>query len=397
MKKRHKILLGLLATLAIVYVAVIIIVPPILDENMNGLQSNLPERTATAKADSIYNNLDFIADLHSDALLWGRDLSIRNDVGQVDIPRLHAGQMNLQVFTVVSKSPAGLNFDSNSADALDNITLASIAQAKPIKTWFSLKERALNQGRQLKELEDNPKNNFKIIRSVEDLQEVNRINANGKKMTSGIFGLEGMHVLEGKFENLQVMYDAGIRMAGFVHFFDNELGGSAQGVDKGGITDFGLKVLKACEEKGIIIDLAHSSQALFFDVIKHSTKPLLVSHTGTVGPNNCLPTRNLTDTQIQAVADKGGIIGVAYLEALICGNKISTIANHMKHIRDLVGAEHVALGSDADGAMATLLSLEQQPVLIDELLKLGFTEAEIEAVMGGNVERFLLANLPSRN
>ncbi len=393
--KRKILLFAIPLILYAIYVLATLVLTPMLDGRMNGLQSEMPQRTANAAAIEFYNNLDFVADLHSDALLWKRDLSKQNDMGQVDIPRMKAANVDFQVFTVVSKSPAGLNFDSNSADAPDKITQLYIAQGRPMNTWFSLKNRAINQAKELQAVENDKSNNFKIIRSANDLKDIIAANKDGNTITAGLFGIEGLHVLEGKLENMELLYEHGVRMAGFVHFFDNKLGGSGQGVDKMGITSFGLAVLKKCEELGIIIDLAHASDSLFFDILKHATKPALVSHTGIVGDENCLPSRNLTDEKIIAVATQGGIIGIAYLEELICGSDYKTIARQIKYVRDLVGVECVALGSDSDGAARTLISLAQQPLLVEELLNLGFSEAEVRLVMGGNVKRFLLAHLPN--
>ena len=96
----------------------------------------------------------FIADLHADSLLWGRNLTHKSNYGHVDIPRLIEGNIAVQVFSVVTKSPRDLNLIKNSADS-DNVTLLAIAQLWPLKTWFSLYERANYQVQKLQLLRNN--------------------------------------------------------------------------------------------------------------------------------------------------------------------------------------------------------------------------------------------------
>ena len=388
--KVSSIILGILAAL---YLLTIAFLPSIIDKNYHAPRGEI-DQLPTERALRIYNDLSFIGDLHSDALLWRRNLAKVHRYGQVDIPRLRKAKVDLQVFSIVSKSPRGLNFEQNADDAPDNITSLYLIQGRPLKSLKSLVKRAEVQARALNKLEEDKNVEFKIIRSASDLIQLDLEKKDGARHTAGLLALEGAHVLEGNISNVQVMYDAGVRMVGFTHFFDNELGGSGQGIQKGGITEFGLLVLKELEKKSMIIDLAHASDALFHDIINQAKRPLLVSHTGIVGEGNCLPTRNLTDEKIKAVANSGGIIGIAFLEELICSSKLSEIAKQMKYITELVGVEHVAMGSDADGSVPTIVSLEQMPLLVDELLKIGFSERDIGLIMGENMKQFLLENLP---
>src|SRR5690606_9614838 len=99
--------------------------------------------------------------------------------------------------------------------------------------------------------------------------------------------------LEGRLENIDRMYDAGFRIMGLTHFFDNEVGGSAHGLEKGGLTPFGRRVIGRLEEKKMLVDLAHASRALIDDVLNMAERPVLVSHTGVEG--TCPGPRNLTD------------------------------------------------------------------------------------------------------
>ena len=111
----------------------------------------------------------FIADLHSDSLLWKRDLSRRSDVGHMDLPRLRQGNVGLQVFSATTKSPSGQNYESNSADS-DRITLLAIASLWPPRTWFSLYERAVYQLDKLHKLVDDEP--LVLIRNKQNLEDV---------------------------------------------------------------------------------------------------------------------------------------------------------------------------------------------------------------------------------
>ena len=116
------------------------------------------------------------------------------------------------------------------------------------------------------------------------------------QITAGLLSLEGAHALEGNIENLDRLFDAGFRIIGFSHFFDNELGGSAHGVNKTGITGFGRQVIKRMNELGMFIDVAHASPQLMQDIFSLSDRPILATHTGV--QTICKSQRNLTDKQI---------------------------------------------------------------------------------------------------
>ena len=202
-----------------------------------------------------------------------------------------------------------------------------------------------------------------------------------------------MQVLEGKLENVQLMYDAGIRMMAPVHFFDNELGGSAHGVSKEGLTDFGRQVIIKMESRRMIIDLSHSAPALIDDVLAMATRPILVSHTGVKG--TCNNVRNLSDEHLIKIAQTGGLIGIALFDQAVCGTTALATAKAIQYTANLVGIEHVALGSDFDGAVITHFDINGYPLLVEELIKMNFSKAEISQIMGGNVKEFMLKNLPT--
>ena len=145
------------------------------------------------------------------------------------------------------------------------------------------------------------------------------------RRVAGLLATEGLQPIEGKLENIDVLYDAGFRIAGLTHFFDNEVGGSAHGLNKGGLTPLGRQVIARLEEKAMLVDLAHASLPLIDDVLAMATRPVLVSHTGVEG--TCPGTRNLSDKHIQAIAAKGGVIGIGYWSTAVCDTSVAAIVS----------------------------------------------------------------------
>lgn len=329
-----------------------------------------------------------VADLHADTLLWKRDPAKRQSRGQTDLKRLREGGVALQVFTAVTKVPKGMNLDENSADS-DQLTLLMAAQAWPSRTWFSIYERAAYQAGRLHKLEKDAPDNFIFVRNAADLQ---RALEEGK--LAGIYGIEGAHPLEGDLANIARLYDQGMRVMGLQHFFDNELGGSLHGQSGAGLAEFGKEAVEAAVAQGIVIDLAHSSEAVVRDVLARSGKPVIVSHTGLKG--HCDTARNIPDDLMRAIADHGGLIGVGYWEEAACATSPEGIAAEIVYAVGLLGADHVALGSDFDGAVTTALDASELPAITQALMDAGLDNETIRAVMGENAVRFFLENLPAQ-
>lgn len=384
-----KILIALVSLILLYWLATLI-VPGIIEKGNNPVKQ-LPPYSVSEEASELYASLDFVADLHCDALLWGRDLTKRGKRGHVDFPRMQEGNIALQVFTVVSKSPKGQNMESNSADTQDNITLLNIVQGRPISNWFSLMKRTLYQSAQLEEFAAEFHDEFIIVKNPENVLELVEKRKADKHVIGGLLGIEGAHALEGKIENLDKAYEAGVRLIGPMHFFDNEMGGSAHGVSGEGLTDFGKEVIRRMNELNMIIDLAHASPKMIDDILEMSSKPVMVSHTGIRAVLNS--PRNLSDEQIRKIAAKEGIIGIAFFDMVQGPNELRGIVASMKRVKNLVGVEHIALGSDYDGSVAAPFDITGLPLIVDALLNEGFAEDEIRAIMGENVKNFLLANL----
>lgn len=362
--------------------------PGYLEASMNKIDGQ-PLRPVSAEAAALHKTLQ-IVDLHSDTLLWQRNMLDRADRGHEDLPRLQDGNVALQLFASTTKSPKGQNYDANGSDT-DNITALTIAQLQPPRTWTSLLERSLWHGQKLDRAVGEAGGKLTKIGAPGEI--VALIAARGKPggPVGALLTVEGLHNLEGKAENLDKLYAAGFRMAGLTHFFDNELAGSMHGLNKGGLTPFGRQIVTALEDKGMIVDIAHCSPACVADVLAMARRPVVSSHGGVQA--TCKVNRNLSDEQIRGVARTGGIIGVGYWDAAVCDTDPRSIARAMKHIRDLVGIQHVALGSDYDGATTVRFDTSQLAHLTQALLDEGFTPDEIRAAMGGNALRVLRAGI----
>lgn len=384
----RKLLLALL-TLVVIGVGIFISLPSLLDRQMNTVASPAPY-PASEPAEKLHQSL-FVADLHDDALLWQRNLLERHDYGHTDLPRLLEGHVGLQVFATVTKTPRGLNYQSNPADS-DNTTLLAMAQRWPRATWTSLLERALYQGQKLQQAADDSQGRLVLVRNRGDLQSFIAAWQKDPQRLAAILATEGLHPLEGKLENVDRLYDAGFRITGLTHFFDNELGGSAHGLEKGGITAFGREVVARLEQKGMLIDLAHASKPLIDDVLAIARRPVLVSHTGVAG--TCPGPRNLSDEHLQRIAATGGLIGIGYWDGAVCDTSVGAIVRAIRYAVDKVGVEHVALGSDFDGTIHAPFDTSGLAQLTEGLQRAGFKSNEIAAIMGGNVQRLLLASLP---
>ncbi len=366
-------------------------IPRLVDENQNKVVKK-PPYAASERALHLHKQLT-IADLHADSLLWGRDLLERSTYGHVDIPRLADGNVALQVFSLPTKSPAGLNIESN-RDKNDEIFWLAIVDRWPPATWNSLTERALYQARRLHRFARGSHGGFVVIESAADLSSyLQRRRLNGK-LTAGLLSIEGAHALDGKLENLDVLYRAGYRMMSPSHFFDNDIGGSSAGIHKTGLTDKGREWVRQMEARHMIVDLAHASARTIDDVLAIANRPLVVSHTGVKG--TCNNNRNLSDDQIRAVAAKGGLIGIGYWDTATCGTDARGIVKAMRYVSDRVGVEHVALGSDFDGATTVPFDATGLVEITDAMLEAGYSEQEIRAIMGENVMKFLKENLPEK-
>lgn len=376
------VILSLLIAAAI-YIYFVLV--PGVDKDLNKVISH-SAYPVSEQAQALHDTL-LVTDLHADNLLWRRDPEKRNDYGQVDFPRLREGGVNIQVFSAVTKSPRGLNFDGNDADAPDDIALLAKAQLWPLRTWNSIYERAAFQAQRLHKLAENEANNLIVAKQKSDLDP-------DKDVLIGLLLTEGSHPLEGNIENIQRLYDEGYRAMGLQHFFDNELGGSMHGRNQKGLTEFGKAAVQEMERQSIMIDVAHSSVASVKDTLSLTTRPVFISHGGTISHCPQTANRNLPDEILVEIAQRGGIIGIGYFEGVVCDITPKGIASAIIHAVNLLGEDAVALGSDFDGSVTTAFDTSELAALTHELIQQGLSEPVIRKVMGENAKRYFSENLP---
>jgi membrane dipeptidase len=385
-----KILLLILSAILVLALSVIWFVVPTRFGKQLNVTLNQPPYQASPEAIKLHKSL-LIADLHADTLMWNRDLLKRGSWGHVDLPRLIEGNVAIQAFTVVTKTPRNLNIESNGDDT-DDITLLAFAERWPIRSWGNLTERALYQARRLQKAEADSQGRLVILKTGGDLMRFLERRKREQGIVAGLLGIEGAHALGGDLNNLDRLIDAGFRMIGIAHFFDNEMGGSAHGLVKGGLTDKGRELVRRMQERSIFIDLAHSSPQVIDDVLSLATRPVIVSHTGVKAV--CDNTRNLSDAHLKGIAQTGGLVGIGYWDTAVCGRDVKAIARAIRYTADLIGVDHVALGSDFDGSIEAPFDTTGLVQITDELLQEKFSEAEIRKIMGENVIRVFQRYLP---
>lgn len=351
-----------------------------------------PPRPVSDRARDLHRRL-WIADLHADSLLWGRDLLDRSGRGQVDVPRLIDGNVALQVLAVTTQSPRHINLERND-DRSDDVILLALALGWPPATWRCLLPRALHLAHRADDMAARADGRFRIIRSRADLADYEAARRERPAITAALLSIEGAHALDGDPANVEVVADAGFRMMSPSHFFDNAFGGSAHGIEKGGLTERGREMVERMEARRMLVDVAHASVATVDDVLALATRPVVASHTGLRGC--CDNVRNLSDEHARGIAATGGVLGIGFWPTACGGEDVDAIARSVAYAVDVAGAEHVALGSDFDGAVPVPFDATGMIQLTEALLGAGLDEPTIAGVMGGNVRRLLAEALPDR-
>ncbi|QUM73054.1 dipeptidase [Sphingopyxis granuli] len=382
-------LIGLLALLLVAAAAFFLFAPGMIERGTNKIDGK-PLLQVGEHAKALHKTLT-IVDLHSDSLLWSRDFLKRADRGHMDLPRLAEGNVALQILSSTTKAPKGQNYDANGDDT-DIVTSLVIAQLQPVRTWNSLLERSLWHAEKLHRAVAASQGRLMAVATQPQLDALLAARRTKAPPPVGaMLSVEGLHDLEGDIDNLGKLYAAGIRMAGITHFFDNIFAGSMHGLKKGGLTPLGRQVVQRMEAKGMIVDIAHCSHACVADILTTARRPVVSSHGGVQA--TCGVNRNLSDDEIRGVAATGGVIGIGYWDAAVCDTSPASVAKAMKHVRDLVGIDHVALGSDYDGATTVRFDTSKLVQVTQALIDAGFTDDEIRAAMGGNAIRVIRAGL----
>lgn len=346
-----------------------------------------------------------VADLHADSLASARDLTKRADYGQLDLPRLRSGHVGLQVFSIVTNMPTCSSFVGCRRHP-NLVALLAILQGWPTRTWVSDKARALYLAAKLRAIAADPAARLVLLRQSEDLQGLLNQPADQRQI-GAVLAVEGAQAVGGDLSGVDELADAGVRILGLAHYFDNAVSGSAHGISRRGLSGFGRLVVERARQRGMIIDVAHASPSAVDDLLGESRPPpLLVSHTGL--RSVCDSARNLDDAEVRRIVAAGGIIGIGAWSYALCVPADAPAARYVDRMVATIGRavaladrehpgrgyEFIALGSDFDGWVPVGFDATGWPLLTEGLLRAGFDEAAVGSIMGGNVCRLLLRGLP---
>ena len=226
--------------------------------------------------------------------------------------------------------------------------------------------------------------NEKYISNVTTFQDILKNQAEGK--FSAILSIEGGESLEGDLKNLDKFYNYGVRLMTLCWNYENELGYGVMTKSEKGLNPFGKSVIKKMNQLGMIIDVSHLNEAGFWDVYNLSNKPFIASHSNAF--NVCESFRNLKDTQLKAIKEKGGIIGINLYRPFLTSEKSATfkdIFNHIDYISNLIGFDNIAIGGDLDG-------IDETPLDIEEISKYEYLFKKIEAYYGKEIAEKIFFN-----
>jgi len=333
----------------------------------------------------------WVADFHNDALLWNRNILERANRGQLDLPRLIDGGVELAVFSATTRFYLASNYH-RTLPFVDVLPLTAMISGWPVAAWFDPFARALAISEKLHAAARDSHGRLRVVTTRQELADLVRARERGDTLVGGVLLLEGLHAIDGRMAYVDSLFASGYRVFGIAHMFDNTVGGSAHGWEKGGLTPLGRRVVAHIDSLGGILDLAHASPATIDDVLSVTSRPVVVSHTGIA--STCSGPRNLPDEVVARIAARGGMVAIGFWPAAVCGDDAAAIARAIHRAIDVAGDTHVALGSDFDGAVRTPFDVSRLPVLTAALLDEGLTRAQIRAVMGENEKRFLLEMLP---
>jgi len=241
-------------------------------------------------------------------------------------------------------------------------------------------------------IEEKCPDKFKIIRRKEDLDTC--IMEYSRQKVFGILEAEGAEILGGSLEEFERLYSLGLRILTLCWNYDNDVCDSVAGDNThNGLSGFGHRVIEKAGSLGVLIDLSHASDKTFEDVLSMTGRPVTASHSNARAV--CSHRRNLTDSQIKAIAHSGGVIGINFYPFFLnnSGNAhILDIIRHIEYIAALAGTDYIGFGADFDGIEikpAGIKGVQNMYDVINELLKLNYPEDAVKAIAGGNFVRLM--------
>ncbi|GAB5519869.1 MAG: dipeptidase [Rhodothermales bacterium] len=346
-----------------------------------------------------------ILDGHNDTLLrlilgrknelGGEDRSFftRSALGHIDLPRAREGGLGGGFFAVYIPPPLNKRTGGGRIATANGYEIPPIA---PIETDYAY-QVAHEFIEELNAIDAASEGQVQVVRTVETLTTCLR-----DEVLAAILHFEGAEPLDADLKALPEFYDAGLRSLGITWSRPNAFGHGVpfrypHSPDTGpGLTDAGQALVKACNQLGIMLDLAHLNERGFWDVANRSDAPLVVTHAG--AHTLCPSSRNLTDQQLDAIQASGGVVGVTFAvyDLRADGREepdtpITEIVRHVRYIADRIGIEHVALGSDFDGTLIPkpLGDAAGLPQLVQALRDAGFDDDALRQVTHANWLRVL--------
>ena len=335
-----------------------------------------------------------VFDGHNDAITRAdhADLAAGRRDGHLDLPRMRAAGVRGGMFAVFTESPGEDHMPLPRDDGV-----LEFARAAPVAHEVAAADATAAAGRLHALARDGE---LRIARRVGDLDTARA--DDGPPVA--VLHLEGAESIDPALEALELWYAAGLRSLGPVWSRPNAF---AEGVpfvspsspDTGpGLTERGHALVRACAEKGILVDVSHLNEAGFWDLARLELGPVVATHSAMHAL--CQTSRNLTDAQLDEIAATGGVVGIVFACPFLRADfaddpdtPLELIAEHARYAAERIGVEHVALGSDFDGATipAGVGDVTGMPKVLDALARVGFTDQELEAIAWTNWRRVLAA------
>jgi membrane dipeptidase len=316
-----------------------------------------------------------VFDGHNDILLAERSFADASDEGHLDLARARAGGFAGGFFAIFTPHPDG--FEPGGGRRPDIPPEPPVSHEQAIAHTFAGMRTLLDLERA---------GALRIARTADDLELRDDVLA--------VMHIEGAEAVDPELALLPALHAFGLRSLGITWSRPNAFGHGVPfaypaAPDTGpGLTDAGRALVRSCEELGILVDLAHLNERGFWDVAEITERPLVVTHACS---HALVPSaRNLTDRQLDAVRDSGGVVGVCFHHEDV-GPHRTDIARQVDHIARRLGPQHVALGSDFDGCELPegMRGAQDLPLVLDDLRALGWEEPELRLVAHGNFLRVL--------
>lgn len=339
------------------------------DQNMLKLFAHLVSQAQSFKQIKALHNRIITLDSHCDTPMLfeeGVSLGKKSELGKVNIPNMIEGKLDAACIVAYLKQEA------RDKDSLQKATDKAIRIIQEIK-------RQVEEYNELAEIAYTP-------------EDILRIKNAGKK--AFLLGIENGYALGKDLANIACFKEMGIVYLTLCHNGDNDLCDSAKGNSEwNGLSPFGTLAVQEMNRLGIMIDISHASEKTFYDVIKESRYPIIASHSSS--RTICNHPRNLTDEQLRVLAKNGGVVQVCLYRGFLNEKEneasVLDIVKHIRHIAELIGTDHIGIGSDFDGGggITGCNSSNELINITKSLLKAGFSESDLQKIWGGNFLRVM--------